>query len=220
MREITTLPTGSAATNMVTGQLDTSTPMPSCRATVGGVNQKLAIRLKDAPSSSLRVDCPSAESLALENINGKCLQVVWASGSTIHTSGNRSIVIYPNPQRMRSTINVSGMTSWGVPPAPRRTPMNTRVILRLSQWVQDRSSASLMKVEGSVPYAVPDGAFAVVIYGCGASTVTCTVKDKDGKPSCRATDVCVPTAAAAKANALAAVNADNPCITPSPVVDG
>ena len=213
-REITTLPSGTAATNRVMGQLDTSTAMPTCRDTVGNLGQPLAIKLQNAPGSSLRVDCPGASVLTLENTNGACLQAVMATASTIFASGNRSVVIYPNLQR--STIDVNGMTSWGLPAAPSRSPTNTRVIVRLSQWSGDESSASLKTIQGRLPYVVPQGAFGVIVHGCGASNVKCTVTDKLGKSTCRATDVCIASAATAKANMLAAINDASPCTAPLP----
>ena len=138
----------------------------------------------------------------MENVNGACLQAVWASATRIEAAGNRSIVIYPNPQRVPSVIDVSGTTSWGVPPAPQRTPTNMRVIVRLSELQQDKSGVASMVIQRKLQYAVPDGAFGVVVHGCGASSVRCEVVDANNKASCRLTEKCTTSVATAKSNML------------------
>ena len=56
-RKVTTLPTATAYKHIVTGAFfDTSTAMPTCRNTVGNLVHPLAMRLTNAPGSSLRVD--------------------------------------------------------------------------------------------------------------------------------------------------------------------
>lgn len=217
IRSVRTLATSGQHKNTVTGLLDTSGPgMPTCTDTVGNPAQQLELLLQEAPESLLRTDCPGGATMTLLNNNGRCLQAVWADAGHINARGNRSIVVYPSPQRTQpTTIDVSGMTSWGNPPAPSSTPTNTRVIVRLSQWQGDRSKAALISIQGRLPYAVPNGAAAVVIHGCGASNVTCTVTDSNGRPSCQAIGVCVASVSTAKANALAAINAAFPCVAPS-----
>lgn len=81
-------------------------------------------------------------------------------------------VIHPNPRRLPSIIDVSGMTSWGLPAYPRRGPTNTRVIIRLSQLQQDSAGVENVQIRGKLPYNVPNGGFAVIIYGCGRCQVT------------------------------------------------
>lgn len=219
-RKVTTLPNTVAASNAVIGLLDTSTTMPICIDQIGKNNQLLELAIRDAPGSSLRVDCPLASTMTIENTNGRCLQAVWTDAERINTVGNRSMVIYHQPRAptaLPTVIDISGMTSWGLPVQPASTNTNTRVIVRLSQWQQDQASASQLEIEGQLPYNVPQRGQAggVIVFGCGANRVRCTATDKSGFPACKIINSCVPSAATAKANLLAAINSPTPCAPPS-----
>lgn len=216
-RQVMTLPSSIAASNAVTGLLSTSTPMPTCDDTLGHPRQLLRIALRNAPGSSLRVDCPQASAMTLENSNGRCLQAVWAAANRINTIGNRSIVIYHQPSSTPTVVDISGMTSWGVPVQPASTATNTRVIIRLSEWMGNKASAGQLEVRGQFPYNVPQRGQAggVIVHGCGANRVRCTATDKSGFPACKIINSCVSTAAAAKASLLAAVNSPTPCAPPA-----
>ncbi len=89
------------------------------------------------------------------------------------------------------------MTSWG---APGRGPLNTRVYINLSRLQSTGNSLvnGSILVQGTLPYVVPDGAYGVVIRGCGAKKVNCTVTDSNGRNVCRQTGICVATTAEAR----------------------
>lgn len=139
---------------------------------------------------------------------------IYPSVKTIAAAGDRSVVIHIDPKHVPSKIDVSGMTSWGLPAFPERAPTNTRVIIHLSQWQQD-ALASPLTVAGALQYQVPDGAHGVVVKGCGVQgKVDCTATDSKGVPTCRVVDACVPDAATAKDTTMSVVNGATPCAPP------
>lgn len=216
-RKVTTLPNTAAASNIVSGLLNIITSSPTCMGNIGQSRQLLELSIRGAPGSSLRVDCPLASTMTLENTNGRCLQAVWTEAARINTVGNRSIVIYHKPTATPTVIDISGMTSWGLPAQPASANTNTRIIVRLSEWQQDRSSASQLQISGQFPYNVPQRGQAggVIVHGCGANLVRCTATDKSGFPACKIINNCLSTAAAAKANLVAQLNSQTPCVPPT-----
>lgn len=207
VRTIATLPTTNPANNAVIGLLN----VPACRDYVGSASSQLSTRLVDAPGSSLRVDCPTANVLAATNNNGQCLVLVYPKvASKIEVYGNRSIVIHADPANP-PIVDVSGMTSWGA----QAGPPNTRVIVYLSQLQSDALRASRVTIRGRLPYPIPQGQSGVIVYGCGASNVSCLATGRLGFPTCRLIEACVAGPAAAKTAALRAINSATPCVPPS-----
>lgn len=209
-------PSNTPGNTKVTGLLNTgSTPMPTCRAMVGNPAALLTTSLSfSSPVQTiLRVECPTARSLTLDNTNGSCLQAIWANAPEIAAVGNRSMVVHIDPQRTaRTTINVTGMTSWGVPPMPAKASItNTRVIVRLSELQSDADKARSITILGQLRYKVAPYN-AVLIIGCGATSVDCRVTDKDRNNVCRAVTKCTTNATLAKENALKVINSPNPCL--------
>lgn len=214
LRDISTLPSNQPGNNLVTGLFDTASGVPHCKATIGSPHAPLHMHLTNAPDSRLRAECPAASNLHLENNQGACLQAVWTSASAIYAAGNRSIAIYPNPHNLPSIIDVSGMTSWGLPPDPLHNPNNTRVIIHLSQWQDDGRRGGAVDIVGRLPYTVAQGANAVIVYGCGVGRFHCRVVDARGRHACRLTEHCVATQREATHALLKEIDAASPCAPP------
>lgn len=196
----------------ITGLLNSTIEgMPRCPAYLGTSSR--AFTMQTGIWQLLRVECPSASTLKLENKGGSCLQVSWARAARIEAYGNRSIVVFPDPARLPAVIDVGGMTSWG---PPGRSPANTRVIVRLSELQSDGNRIGVVEIRGRLPYVVPDGAFGVVVAGCGTNKFRCLATDKNGKPTCRFTERCTSSVATAKANIMAAISTRTPCVVPPP----
>lgn len=192
--------------NTITGLLQFSDHgLPTCDGTIGnnsaGFFQRIIVN--SARGTSLRVDCPAADSMALRNMGG-CLQVVWAKARTIYIQGDRSVVIHPDTRSPPRRIDVGLMTNGD--------PASTRIIIRLNQW--QRVQPYNLVVEGRLGFAVPRGKFAVFVHGCGTSTVRCTATDRYNTPTCRLIERCVSRASDATRAMLAVINGPNPCEQP------
>ena len=164
--------------------------------------------------SSLKVNCPQASRMRLTNLNDQCLQVGLPRAARMEIVGNKTVSVILPPLSLPTVIDVSGTTHWG---APGRNPSNTRVMERLSQ-LQAHGDALLggsLRIEGKLQYAVPDGAFGVVVEGCGlARGVTCVVRDSNGRLVCRLSNMCISNASAAEQTMLFQLNSMPPCTKP------
>lgn len=150
--------------------------------------------------------------MRLQNVNGNCLKVVLPQAPTIAAGGNNTVEVFIDPSSPPDNVDISGFTSWG----PKgRSPVNTRLVLQLSQLQTDGDRLRPFVIQGRLPYVVPKGAFGVVVYGCGARKLKCLATDASGRPMCRFTEACRPSVAAAKANMLDRINS-NTCIRPDP----
>jgi len=209
VRDISTPPSNKPSANIVAGLLDMAPSSPRCRAAIG--DQQKPLHMHVTSHSQLRAECLAGSDLRVENKQGTCLQAVWTSASSIYAAGSNSMVVFPDPHNLPRLIDVSGLTSWGLPAYPKHGPTNTRVIVRLSQWQQDGKRDGAVKIAGKLPYAVAPGASAVIVHGCGTGRVECQVVDSNGRDVCHLQEQCVKTQAAAKAALMAQINASKPC---------
>lgn len=114
---------------------------------------------------------------------------MYPQAPRITVAGNNTVEVFIDPRTQPQEVDVSGMTHWG---PPGRSPVNTRVVLQLSQANWHRDMLRPFVIKGRLPYVVPDGAFGVVVFGCGAKKLTCQATDARGKPTCRLTESCMP----------------------------
>ena len=202
IRAISTVPSSTPSFQSVLG-LFRHDPNPTCTAHIGNRQQPLHVHLIGIPDAIMRVECPTASTLRLENTVGECLQTVWTAVDTVVTSGNGSIVVFPDPLALPSVVDVSGMRSFDHQQDP------TRVLVYLSQWQQDGQRGGTVEIVGKLPFAAED---PVVVRGCGTHRVKCAVTDKNGRPACRVTEACVASRDAATKALMAELNAFEPCV--------
>lgn len=212
---VATTPSSVPSESSVTGMTMTKTRDPVCAMWMGSRQAALDVQNLHAPGSVLKVLCPQASTLRLTNVNGQCLFVALPRARRIETAGNRTISMILPPTSLPTVVNVAGMTHWG---PPGRSDLNTRVLIRLSQ---DRVDGGTMRpgsliVEGKLRYAVPYGAYGVVVKGCGAaSKVVCVVRDTVGRPVCRLVDKCEGSSTTAREVLRTQLLTMPPCTTPS-----
>lgn len=203
MTTIRTLATSNPGKNVVAGLLRTTDVMPGCIGGVGNSSDKVQVRLEQAPNSTLRVDCAAGLELSVTNNNGKCLQVVYPNSLKLTVGGNRAVVIYNHIAPL--VVNMSGSGT---------APLNNLVIVRLSQLRNTYPEMAPQPITGRLQYTLPKGAAGVIVHGCDATKVPCSVTDKAGKPACRAIESCVSPAAFAQANMITAIASADPCKAP------
>ncbi len=205
LERIGTLPSVAPTVNVVTGLMSSDFQCP-VGVFVGTRNTPFVTEIINAPGANLSVECVAANNLLVNNFDGGCLQVWMPQARTLTCGGNRPIEIFTSPSSMPTLINVTGMSSWGVPAAPSRSPTNTRIYVRLGLMQSDGNALGVNQtaVVGQLPFRVPEGAFFAIVMGCQATKVDCRVVDSAGRNVCRFIDRCLIDASAAK-DVLAAV---------------
>ena len=199
VRAISAPPSNKSAHNWISGLFDTTTDTLHCRARVGIRNNTMHVQLSNQ-DTRLRTDCLQASTLRLENNQGECLQTVWTAADTVVTSGNGSIVVFPDPLALPSVVDVSGLASGD--------NKSTRVLVYLSEWQQDGQRGGTVEIIGKLPFAAQD---AIVVRGCGTHRVKCAVTDKIGRPACQVSEACVATQKESKDVLLRVINSVRPC---------
>lgn len=115
--------------------------------------------------------------------------------------------MFPDPAAMPTRIDLLNVLP--VPGSNRAS-----VVVQLSLLQADKLRRGRVTVAGKLGFAAGLPAAGVVVYGCGASNVTCSVKDSTGKLACRRVERCVTTQAAAKAHVSAMMQASTLCKSP------
>lgn len=189
LQRIHALPSPTPFNNFAVGFFDMGENQFICTNYYGKTTRPFHVQLFNAPGSTLVTECTRANNLLVTNNGGSCVSVRYPIAQRMTIAGNKTVEVMIDPLHLPRVVNVSGMRDWG--PAGR-SPANTRVLLSFSRWTQRKPGANAVKVEGTLPFAVPVGAAAVVVHGCGVrSGVECNVVDVTGRWVCRKTDICV-----------------------------
>lgn len=144
----------------------------SCTAYVGNASMPLDIRIgANAENSSLLVECPQASELLLDNQGGACLAAVMPSTTFISVEGDAAVAVVINTNQTIPVVDVSNMTAGG------------QLILYLTNGTA-LSGSSSQGVQGTLPFPLPDGQYAVVVRGCQPQRMPCTVLDAAGRDVC------------------------------------
>lgn len=157
--------------------------------------------------------------MLLNNTHGLCLQAAFVRTKRMVIIGTRKVEVFLDPAVLPKLIDVYGLHEWG---PPGRSPASTRALIHLSHLKahEDAMRPGSLRVAGTLPYTVTLGAFGVVVYGCGATKVACSVVDVTGRNVCRLTEACVSDYGKAKA-AMLRLLAATPCtVPPSPYSRG
>lgn len=210
VNRVVTEPVANPVNNTIRGLVNANIAFPACSSWLG--SQGATMDVANQRSSTLKVQCPQASTLRLSNVDGQCLHVALPRAQRIEVAGNRTISLILPPTDLPSSIDVSGMTHWG---PPGRSSNNTRVLIRTSLLQAHGDAMNRVRIEGRLKYAVPFGAFGVVVEGCNvAAKVVCVVRDKSNAPTCCLIDTCTDSVVVARQRLQYLMESAPPCLKP------
>lgn len=213
LTSVRTAPCPRPAVSRITGLLKSTGAWPACAAHLGAAEKPFEGRLANAPNSSLLIECPMGDTMLLNNTYGLCLQAALVRTKRIVIIGTRKVEVFLDHAALPKLIDVYGMYEWG---ARGRSPSNTRALIHLSHAKAHGNALrhGALSIAGKLPYTVPLGAFGVVVYGCGASKVACSVVDGTGRNVCRLTEACESNRKQARAAMVRLLTVTPPCTVP------